>query len=188
MQTIPNDEPALTTAHLPQPRGSAHWRWSAPRRAAVAGGAMAAVLGLGTGVAGATTSSNSSTSRSGAPSSSEPRGHGPSGSRPTLGGKITALSADDITVKTSDGSTLTVVYSSKTTFISMSGKGTSNSASASSLKVGEFIGVWGTKSGTTVSATAIMIGTMSPNGGKGGPPGKGSNTSGTPPRAGAPSA
>jgi hypothetical protein len=188
MQTTPNDEPALTTAHLPQPRGSARWRWSAPRRVAVAGGAMAAVLGLGAGVAGAATSSNASSSRSSAPSSSAPSGHAPSGSRPTLGGKITALSADDITVKTSDGSALTVVYSSKTTFTSMSGKGSSNHASASSLKVGEFIGVRGTKSGSTVSATSIMIGTMSPNGGKGGSPGKGSSTSGTPPRGGAPSA
>jgi len=44
-----------TATHLPQPRGNARWRWSSStsRKAAMAGGAMAAVLGLGAGVAGA---------------------------------------------------------------------------------------------------------------------------------------
>jgi hypothetical protein len=184
MESTPNGEPALTTAHLPQPRGRSRWRWSTPRRAAVAGGTMAAVLGLSTGVAGAAGGPTSSEGTS-APAS---KGQPPSGTRPTVGGRITALSGDDITVRTRDANATTVVYSASTTFTALSTKGTntSTSSSASDLKVGDFIGVVGTKqSNGTVSATSIMVST-GPPGGRGGPPSaSGRGGTGTRPTQGA---
>jgi hypothetical protein len=90
------------------------------------------------------------------------------GVRPTAGGKITALSGDDITVATRNATTETIVYSSTTTFKTMSGTTT-----AADLKVGEFISVQGTTASSgDVTATAIMIGT-GPPGNHGGKPGEG---------------
>ena len=185
MQTSPHDEPAPTPAHLPQPRGRARWRWSTPGRAAVAGGTMAAVLGLGAGVAGATGPSNASASSGG--SGSPMRGKPPQGARPTLGGKITALSGTSITVRTRDSSATTVDYSDNTKFTTFSAKGSTTATSASALKVGEFVGVIGTKeSNGTVSATTIMISTGPPGGSGARPPAGGNG--GARPSGGAPSA
>jgi Domain of unknown function (DUF5666) len=78
--------------------------------------------------------------------------------RPTTGGKVTALSGDTITIETRDKDSQTVTYSSSTTFRTMSGSSTS-----AALKVGDFIGVEGTRhSNGSVTATSIMIGTNSP--------------------------
>ncbi len=81
-------------------------------------------------------------------------------------GKVTALSGDDITVQTRGKRTTTVVYSSATTFKTMSGPGgTSSGASASALEVGGFIGVQGTRnSDGSVTASSIVIGTGPPPG------------------------
>src|ERR1700684_3402392 len=84
-------------AALPRPRRGASWRWSRPSRAMAAGGVLAAVLGLGvaTGAGAATaatTSGNSGAGTHGAPPGAM--------ARPTVSGKITALSGDDITVET----------------------------------------------------------------------------------------
>ncbi len=174
METTQNAEPALTPAHLPQPRGDARWRWSTPRKAAAAGGAMAVVLGLGAGVAGAATSATSSTNA--------PRGQ-PAGQRPAVSGKITAIKGDDVTVRTQSSGTTTVVYSTETTFETMGAKGSRTTVTAAKLKVGEFIGVTGTKSSTgAVSATTIMIGNEPP--GRAGPPGSGSRRPGAGPGPG----
>ena len=164
METTPRDEPALTPAHLPQPRGRARWRWSTPGRAAVAGGTMAAVLGLGAGVAGAA-SGPSAPPSSGGSTSEAPTGQPAGGNLPTVGGRITALSGDEITVRTRDDSATTVDYSASTTFTTFTAKGTNTATSASALKVGDFIGVVGTKeSNGTVSATKIMVSTGPPGG------------------------
>jgi hypothetical protein len=189
METTPHDEPTVTTAHLPQPRGRARWRWSTPGRAALAGGTVAAVLGLGAGVAGATSSSSSasgSSSSSGPTSGATGRptsaGQPPGGTRPTVAGRITALSGNAITLRSRDNTTTTVDYSARTTFTSLSAKGTS-ATSASALKVGAFIGVQGTtQSNGTVSASRIALGAP-PSGGQGRPPGSSGRSEGAPPGA-----
>jgi hypothetical protein len=98
-------------------------------------------------------------------------GRPPAGPRPTVAGKITALSGDDVTVQTLGRTTTTVVYSSGTTFKSVSGsKGATSASGASALKVGAFVAVHGIKNGDgTVTASSVVIG-------------------GGPPPAGAPSA
>ena len=168
METTPHDEPALTTAHLPQPRGRARWRWSTPGRAAVAGGAMAVVLGLGAGVAGAASTPSSTSATNG--STASPK-RPPQGARPTVAGRITAIVGTAVTVRTRDDGTTTVEYSADTTFTSLGAKGASTTASASALNVGAFIGVQGTtQSNGTVSASSIMLSTGPPPGGPGRPP------------------
>ena len=175
---------------LPRPHRGSRWRWSRPRRAMAAGGVLAAVLGLGvaTGAgagAATTTSGNSGAAAQGAP---------PGGmTRPTVSGKITALSGDDITITTNAKSTVTVVYSSSTTFKTNPGPSGGTTSSATALKVGDFIGVNGTKnSDSSVTATTVMIGRppQTGNGGKGGKGGPGGAIKGgkPPSGAGAPSA
>ena len=189
MQSTPQRRPAPTGSHLPQPRGNARWRWSTPRRSLVAGGTLAAVIGLGAGGAGASTSG--AASGSGHPPSAShasPNGAVP---RPTVGGKVTALNGDDMTVQTQGDKSVTVVYSSSTTFRTMSGARasgtTSSSSSAAALKVGDFVGVDGTKNTNgTVSASSVTIGTGRPPGGQGAPPGRGGRSGS--PLTGAPAA
>jgi hypothetical protein len=174
-----------TATHLPQPRGNARWRWSSStsRKAAMAGGAMAAVLGLGAGVAGASSSSPGPASHDRPPGGL---------ARPTVGGRVTALSGDDITVQAQNDKSVTVVYSTTTTFRSGGGgvaKGSTTNASASNLKVGDFVGVNGTKNTDgTVTATTITISTSTPTGARGGPPGHGTGTKGGAPTGGPPGA
>jgi hypothetical protein len=174
---------------LPRPRRGSRWRWSRPHQALVAGGALAAVLSLGvatgTGAGAATTTSGNS----GGAAHGRPPGGGTA--RPAVSGKITALSGDDITVETSAKTSVTVVYSSSTTFKAGPGPGgAGTTSSASALKVGDFIGVQGTKnSDGSVTASSIAIGRpqrMGKGGGPGG--GGGSGKGGRPPSDGAPSA
>ena len=174
-KTAPDADPGL-----PRPRNGARWRWSTPRRALVAGGALAAVLGLGASAAGAATSTAGT--RAGA------HGRPPAGSaRPTVAGKITAVSGDDVTVRTRDATTTHVVVSSATTFKTLTGpKGAASTSGASALAVGRFIAVQGTKnSDGTVAASSVVVSTRTPPGGPGGPGGPGRGTS---PPVGAPSA
>jgi hypothetical protein len=172
---------------LPEPRRGARWRWSRPRRAMAAGGVLAAVLGLGvasgagaaTAATAATTSGNAGPAVHGAP---------PGGmTRPTVSGRITALSGNDITVETNAKSSVTVVFSSGTTFKTDPGPGGGTTSSASALKVGAFIGVTGTKnSDGSVTATSVMIGRPAQMG-NGGPAG-GSRGGKPPTRASGPRA
>ena len=163
---------------LPRPRRGSRWRWSRPHRALVAGGALAAVLSLGvaTGAGAAPTTSGNSGGTHGRP---------PGGgmARPTVSGKVTALSGDDITVETDAKSPVTVVYSASTTFKADPGPGGGTTSSASALKVGDFIGVQGTKnSDGSVTASSVTIG-RPPQMGKGGP-GGGPGRNGRPPSGG----
>jgi Domain of unknown function (DUF5666) len=165
---------------LPRPRRGSRWRWSRPHRALAAGGALAAVLGLGVATGGAagaatTTSGNSGAAVHGRP----PGGMG----LPTVAGKITALSGADITVATNSSTSVTVVTTSSTTYKSNPGPGGGTTSSASALKVGAYVGVTGTKnSDGTVTATNVMIGRPSRMG-QGGP-GGGKGRSGKPPSGG----
>lgn len=92
-----------------------------------------------------------------------------------------------MSVRTRTGTT-TVLYSASTTFKVITGAdGTPTSSSSSSLKVGDLIGVQGTRnSGGGVTATSIVIGTAAPGGqsGPAGPGGPGNRTArGWPPSA-----
>ena len=116
---------------LPRPHRGSRWRWSRPRQALAAGGVLAAVLGLGvaTGAGPAPPPRRRATRappRTGAP---------PGGmARPTVSGKITALSGDDITVETNAKTSVTVVYSSSTTFKTKPGPSGGTASSASALR------------------------------------------------------
>jgi Domain of unknown function (DUF5666) len=144
----------------------------------MAGGTLAAALGLGVaaGAGATTTSGNTGVGAHGR----TPGGPG----RPTVAGKVTALSGDDITVETSGQASVTVVYSTATTFETDPGRnGGGTTASVSVLKVGDFIGVQGTTNGDkTVTATTVVIGRPpAPGRGRGGPgPRQGTGPSGAP--------
>ncbi len=163
---------------LPRPHRGARWRWSRPRRALVAGGALAAVLSL-SGAAGAGAAATTSGHSGGA--HGRPAGGGMA--RPTVVGKITALSGSDMTVETTAKTAVTVVYSSSTTFKADPGPSGGTTSSASALKTGAFVGVQGTKnSDGSVTASSVTIGRpqrMS----KGGGPASGAK----PPSGGVPS-
>ena len=165
MQNDRRHEPAPDAdPELPRPRIGARWRWSTPRRALVAGGALAAVLGLGASAAGAATSPTGA--RAGA------HGRPPAGSaRPAAAGKISAVSGNDVTVRTRNATTTHVVVSSATTFKTLTGpKGAATTSSASALKVGRFISVQGTKSSDgTIAASSVVASAGLPPGGPGGP-------------------
>jgi hypothetical protein len=164
MTSTRRHEPVPTAgSELPQPHRGARWRWSKPRTTVVAGGALATVLSLGAG----TVAAGAATADSSTPAG--PRGQPPAGARPTVMGKVTALRGNDITVQARGKKTTTVVYSSATTFKTMSGPGgTSSGASASALEVGGFIGALGTRNRDgSVTASSIVIGTGPPRAGNG---------------------
>jgi hypothetical protein len=168
---------------LPRPRHGSHWRWSRPHHALVAGGALAAVLGLGvaTGVSAGAATTAQGNSGAAAP------GRPPGGmARPTVTGKITAMSGDNITVETSAKTTVTVVASSSTTFKADPGPSGGTTSSAAALKIGDFIGVQGTKnSDGSVTASSVTIGRPQQlgKGGRGGPGKGGRSPSGVAPSA-----
>ena len=177
MKTTRRHEPVPTAAsELPEPHRDARWRWSKPRTALVAGGALATVLSLGAG----TVAAGAATAGSSPPAG--PRGQPPAGARPTVMGKVTALSGNHITVQTRGKKTTTVVYSSATTFKTVSGPGgTSSRSSASAVEVGSFIGALGTRSSDgSVTASSIVISTGSPPAGNGTPPRRGAPSVGAP--------
>jgi hypothetical protein len=156
MKRTPPQQPTPTTRRaLPEPRRGARWRWSTPRKTLVAGGALVSVLSLVTGAAAVGAATPPAKSSTGA----GPRGQPPAGvARPTVLGRISALSGDDITVQ-ARGKKTTVVYSSATTFKTVSGPSAgSSSSNASALKIGDFIGAQGTKdTDGTVTASSIVI-------------------------------
>ncbi len=149
-------DPARGGSPFPSPRPASRWRWSRARRALVGGGTMAAVLSLGAGAAGAATARTPSASR---------RPDGSAGGpidplRPTAAGSVTAVSADRITLRTRSGATVTVTYSSTTSFRTSSG-----SSSAASVARGDLIAVRGTTAPDgTVQATLVVIGGTGPQG------------------------
>jgi hypothetical protein len=174
MQEDPQASMAATKrAGLPTPPRASRWRWANGRRAAVGGGVLAAVLSLGSVSAGAATTHGTKP-----PAGSSGRaGPGHGHRSPTAAGKITALSGDDITISSRGAATEVVVYSSTTTFRTASG-----TATASDLKVGDFIAVEGSRNGAKqVAATRITISTRAPGVMGGGPGGR---AKGAPPTSG----
>jgi hypothetical protein len=179
--TTPQHSSGDAGTGLPRPRRGGPWRWSRPRHALVAGGALAAVLSLAVATGGGAGAATAAPGNSGAA-----RG-GPM-TRPTVAGKVTAVKGDDITLKTDATTTVTVVTSSSTTFKVDPGPGRGTTSSGSALKAGDFIGVQGTKnSDGSVTASSITIG-RSFRAGKGGPGGGAGSGKGGKPPAGAPSA
>ncbi|MDA8297733.1 MAG: DUF5666 domain-containing protein [Actinomycetota bacterium] len=87
-----------------------------------------------------------------------PFGHpgGPFGAAPAVIGTVSAVNAaaNTFSVKNAAGSTYTINVSSSTTYREHG----DSSASLSKLSVGDHVAVIGTASGTTVSATAVLIG------------------------------
>ncbi len=174
-----------TELPLPRPRRGSHWRWSRPRQALVAGGTLAAVLGLGLATS-AGAGAGAATTTSGPAAHARPPG---GRARPTVAGKVTELSGDDITLQSNASTSVTVVSTSSTRFETDPGPGGGTTSSASALKVGDFVGVQGTRnSDGTVTATTVTIGRPARMG-KGGPGGTAGTAGrgGTPP-AGTPSA
>lgn len=170
---------------LPRPRRGARWRWSRPRHALVAGGALAAILSLGVAAGG---EAGAATTAPGGTGAARGRPPGAGMTRPTASGKITALHGDDITLQTDAKSSVTVIYSSTTTFETDPASGGGTTSSASALKVGDFVGVEGTKnSNGTVTASSVTIGRPR-HMGKGGPADGGGAGRGGKPPSGAPSA
>ena len=177
MKTTRRHEPVPTAgSELPEPPRGARWRWSKPRTTLVAGGALATVLSLGAGTVAAGAATAGSSSPAG------PRGQPPPGARPAVMGKVTALSGNEITLQTRGKRTTTVVYSSATTFTSVSGPGgTSSGSSGSALEVGSFIGALGTRSSDgSVTASSIVIGTGPPTARNGARPRRGAPPMGAP--------
>jgi hypothetical protein len=115
------------------------------------------VFGVLTPIAGA---ASSGTNPPGAGTTGGTHGPRPTAGlgKPTVGGKIIALSDNDITVQTRDKKSTTVAYTSGTQFKVLTGGTTTATSSASALKVGEFIGVQGTKrTDGSVTASAVVV-------------------------------
>jgi hypothetical protein len=158
-------------AKLPHPAKGSRWRWATARKSVIGGGIVVMALGLGSAGAGAATQGSPM------PASSGTHGQPPAGlGRPTALGKVTALSGHTITIRTRDATSETVTYTSSTSFRTMSG-----TSDAAALKVGDFIGVQGSKnSDGSVAATSVMFGSSAP-----GPMGQGGRHPGGQPPVGA---
>lgn len=91
---------------------------------------------------------------------------GGTGTRPAVFGTVASVGSDSFTVSSpQSGQTYTVNEQSSTTY-----RSTTGTASASDVAVGDRVAVAGTTSGTTVTATSVVI---LPAGGFGGPAGAG---------------
>jgi hypothetical protein len=73
--------------------------------------------------------------------------------RPTVGGVVQAISGSTITIKDRSGATLSIVVSSATSYVDHA----ATAPTIANVTVGEPIGVVGMLSGSTVSATQIII-------------------------------
>jgi hypothetical protein len=71
---------------------------------------------------------------------------------PTIGGEVSAISGDKLTVKGKDGATLDITVTSSTTY-----RMGPNAASKSDVKVGSKIAAEGTTSGDTFTASTVQI-------------------------------
>jgi Domain of unknown function (DUF5666) len=141
------------------------------RRGVQVTSAAAIALGLilsGGAVVGAATPTSSSASLPSWPGQSRPDGpstHQPMGGRPTVAGVVKEVGDGTFTIAEQDGATVTVEVDSSTTYFDP-GVG---SPTIATVKVGEFVAVFGSESSGSVSATRVGIGR--PPGGAGGGPG-----------------
>ena len=132
-------------------------------RSIVAGAAAIAVAGGSYGIVSAISSSSPAAASNGSPAASRgpagglgPRGGGSNArSGPAAGGAsgtVGSVSAPSFTISTSAGQKVTVDEASSTTYQ----KGTSP-ASASAIATGKPVLVLGTTSGTTITATQVIV-------------------------------
>jgi hypothetical protein len=132
-------------------------------RSIVAGAAAIAVAGSSYGIVSAISSSSPAAASNGSPAASRgsagglgPRGGGSNArSGPAAGGAsgtVGSVSAPSFTISTSAGQKVTVDEASSTTYQ----KGTSP-ASASAIAIGKPVLVLGTTSGTTITATQVIV-------------------------------
>ncbi len=132
-------------------------------RSIVAGAAAIAVAGVSYGIVSATSSSSPAAASNRSPAASRgsagglgPRGGGANArSGPAAGGAsgtVASVSAPSFTISTSAGQKVIVDEASSTTYQ----KGTSP-ASASAVTIGKPVLVLGTTSGTTITATQVIV-------------------------------
>lgn len=142
-----------------------------PLHMRVTSGALLA-LGLavtGGTIAGAATGTTTTSQASGsAPTGAhhDPLGGPSGGQRPAAVGTVASVGTDSFTLTTQDGSTVTVDTNSSTTYLTVG-----SSSSTSSVADGTKVAVFGTESGTTVSATKVIEGLPTGAPGQGGPSG-----------------
>lgn len=151
---------------------------------AVALAALAALAALGSG-AGVAALASADTAATGSSSATAQNSMGRMGHAPGVHGTITAISGNTITLTDEMNNTSYTIDASAASVVKIEAPATKGEAptettlSVSSLSVGDKIGVEGTVSGTSVSATKIMTG-MGGFMGHGGPGmGRGRGTSGT---------
>ena len=138
-------------------------------RVATAAGLAVALSAGGAAVAGATTTqSNGAHSQ---PSRQRPTGEMPpnGGSPPAAVGTVATVGTDTFTLKTKDGTVVTVNVTSSTTYRD---RGVT-SPTLANVTVGETVAAFGTDTSNTVSATSVDIGAPGGPGGPGGPAGPG---------------
>ena len=145
--------------------------WTGRRRRAVRVASVAGLaLGLaagGSAVAGATTSGSSGSQP---PSAGQrpTRGTPPNGgSPPAAVGTVATVGPSSFTIKTHDGTTVTVDLSGSTTYRD---RGVTTPTLAN-VTVGETVAAFGTETANTVTATSVAIGQPGGPGGHGGPGG-----------------
>ena len=127
--------------------------------------AVALLAGGGGFIAGRLTAPKATTASSSATGGySRGGGFGGGGFRRSGGsltfGTVTGVSGNTITMTSSSGATDTVNVSSSTTFFEPGG----GSASLSSITSGEQIGVGGTNSNNTITASRIIVNPQAPSG------------------------
>ncbi len=97
-----------------------------------------------------------------------PGGHGgPGGSPPAAVGTVATVGSNSFTIKTKDGTTVTVDVSSSTTYRDRD----VTSPTLANVTVGEMVAAFGTETSNTVTATSVDIGGPGGPGGHGGPGG-----------------
>lgn len=176
MSELQSSDASLDTDFDPYPEIS-----SKRRRGVRVMSAAAVALGLvvaGGSVAGASTSSSTSSVPSGTcapPSSGSSTGRPPfGGAKPAVVGTVEEKGDGTFTVE-SGSTTVTADVSDSTTYVDPG----VTSPSISDVTVGEHVAVFGTETSGSVAATSVAIGTP-PSGGKGGPGGPPSGSSGPP--------
>ena len=98
-----------------------------------------------------------------------PAGLRHAGVRPVAAGKVTALGSNSFTITDRAGSSLTVGVTTTTTYVE---RGVTSPVFGD-IKVGDFVALSGTITGTTVNATNVHFGTGIRHGGPLGTPGAG---------------
>ena len=147
---------------------------TAPTLTNVTVGEMVAAFGTKTASTVAATSVDIGGPGGGGPGDAGPGG--PGGSPPAAVGTVATVGTDSFTIKTKDGTTVTVDVSSSTTYRDRD----VTSPTLANVTVGEMVAAFGTKTANTVTATSVAIGEPGGPGVHGGPGGRGPGGPGGP--------